>query len=195
MRREITDTKKVNRKVLYTKKLIRDAFLELLKNKSFEKITVTEITGLADINRSTFYSHYDNCMDLIKEIEVEFAQEIIGIIDKPAYDENYSANVINLFFDTLTENKELSVWFMDDHVTGIGKQMIFDHISKRFTKLWEDKHKLSDDEYQYFLQFLYNGALGFLSEWYRNDFSGDKEKMKKLFKKLTDTTLELVKER
>lgn len=186
--------KKTNRKILYTRRIIRDSFMDLLKTKSFDKITVKEITELADINRSTFYSHYDNCNALIEEIEKEFAEKVIKIIDEPAYDKDYSANVINLLFDTLTEDKELSLWFMDDNVTGIGKRLIFDHVSKRFLKLWKDNHKLSDEEYNYFLIFLYDGALGFLGECYRKNFTGDREKMKKLFMKLTDTTLAIVKE-
>lgn len=44
-----------------------DAFLELLEQKDFEYITVTEICKKADVNRSTFYLHYETIGDLLSE--------------------------------------------------------------------------------------------------------------------------------
>ena len=43
-----------------TEKAIKNAFLELRAGKPLEKITVKELCGLALINKSTFYSHYDD---------------------------------------------------------------------------------------------------------------------------------------
>ena len=45
-----------NRKTQYTKSVIRESFLSLLREKPVEKITVTELCAKADINRSTFYA-------------------------------------------------------------------------------------------------------------------------------------------
>ena len=47
--------KKEYRSALRSRKMIRQAFFELLKEKSFEKITVTDVVKKADVNRSTFY--------------------------------------------------------------------------------------------------------------------------------------------
>lgn len=43
------------------------ALLSLLDKKSFEFITVSEICAEADVNRSTFYLHYENTCDLLEE--------------------------------------------------------------------------------------------------------------------------------
>ena len=48
-------TRKQDRRTRYTRQTIKDTFLELLKQKSFTKITVTEICKNAEINRGTFY--------------------------------------------------------------------------------------------------------------------------------------------
>ena len=50
--------RKVYKSALRSRKWIRQAFMELLREKDFEKITVTDIVNRADINRSTFYAHY-----------------------------------------------------------------------------------------------------------------------------------------
>ena len=44
-----------------------EAFLELLEKKDFAYITVKEICEKAGVNRSTFYLHYENISDLLKE--------------------------------------------------------------------------------------------------------------------------------
>lgn len=44
-----------------------EALLSLLEKKDFEYITVKEICNVAGVNRSTFYLHYENTYDLLKE--------------------------------------------------------------------------------------------------------------------------------
>ena len=53
----------------YTKKIIEDAFLDLLREKPFTQITVTELVKKAGINRTTFYKHYLDVPDLLGKIE------------------------------------------------------------------------------------------------------------------------------
>lgn len=48
-----------------TKRAIRSAFAELIKEKPMEKITVKEIAELAEINKTTFYAHYETVYDLV----------------------------------------------------------------------------------------------------------------------------------
>lgn len=49
-----------DRRITKTRKAIYAAFLQLLNQKNFETITVQEIIDLADVGRSTFYSHYES---------------------------------------------------------------------------------------------------------------------------------------
>ena len=49
-----------DRRTKYTKSVIRQALFDLLKEKPLNKITVTDICKMADINRSTFYSYYED---------------------------------------------------------------------------------------------------------------------------------------
>ena len=45
-------------RVRITKMMIRNALLQLLKEKTLQTITVRELCQVADINRGTFYTHY-----------------------------------------------------------------------------------------------------------------------------------------
>lgn len=53
-------------RVQKTKKNIEDAFLYLIKEKSFTEITIKDICDNAMISRSTFYSHYKDKYDLLE---------------------------------------------------------------------------------------------------------------------------------
>ena len=57
-----------NRRVRMTKRLLQDALLELLEEKSLEKITVTQVCSKADVNRSTFYAYYQDVGELLSEL-------------------------------------------------------------------------------------------------------------------------------
>ena len=62
---------------LKSKKLIKNAFSELLQKKDVDTITVTEIVTLAGINRGTFYAHYSNTVDVLEEIEKDVSEQIL----------------------------------------------------------------------------------------------------------------------
>ena len=57
-----------DRRITKTRKAIYTAFLQLLNQKSFETITVQEVIDLADVGRSTFYSHYESKEILLDEL-------------------------------------------------------------------------------------------------------------------------------
>ena len=75
------------RNSLRSKRLIRQAFAELMQEKqSIDKITVKEIIDRADISKSTFYSHYQDIYALLEEFE----DEILDMLDN-AFDEYNAA--------------------------------------------------------------------------------------------------------
>ncbi len=57
-----------DRRVHRTKRNIRKALEDALREKPFEQITVTELCERADISRITFYSHYEDKFALMNEI-------------------------------------------------------------------------------------------------------------------------------
>lgn len=63
--------RKENRGSRRSRKMIRQAFEELLKEREFSKITVIDIVARADLNRSTFYAHYPDIYGIVDEIQEE----------------------------------------------------------------------------------------------------------------------------
>ena len=59
---------KTDPRVLRTRKLIMDSFIELSGKKEFKDITVKDITTEAMINRATFYYHFEDIYDLLEKV-------------------------------------------------------------------------------------------------------------------------------
>lgn len=68
-----------NNSSLKTKELIKKTFAELInEKKSLNNITVTELVKRANINRGTFYTHYDNIYDIAEDFETEAIEFLIN---------------------------------------------------------------------------------------------------------------------
>ena len=68
--------KKVNQRVVLTKRLVQEGLLRLLVKEPVETINVSELCREAGINRATFYKHYYSPHDVLSEIESNVAMEL-----------------------------------------------------------------------------------------------------------------------
>lgn len=102
----MNNQKKEDRRVRYTKKAIKDSFLELFESKPLEKISVTEICSNADINRGTFYSHYSDPYDLKEKLEEEFISAVTDKINICTENKTKKISTAHTF-EILKENREL----------------------------------------------------------------------------------------
>ncbi|MBV7505759.1 TetR/AcrR family transcriptional regulator [Bacillus sp. sid0103] len=94
-----------DKRILRTKRLIRDALTELMEEKGFEGITVRDLTEKAGINRGTFYLHYHDKFDLLEQSEAEILNEMkkIALEINPTDFMNFNSEnepfpfIVNLF--------------------------------------------------------------------------------------------------
>jgi AcrR family transcriptional regulator len=73
----------IDRRIIRSKKVMKAAILSLMLEKDFREITVTDIVGIADINRGTFYKHYQYTEDILKEITDEVISDLIDSFREP----------------------------------------------------------------------------------------------------------------
>ena len=66
-----------------TKQSIINAFIELRSRKELERITIKELCQKAQINKSTFYSHYRDIYDLSDKLETEIVASIMENFSHP----------------------------------------------------------------------------------------------------------------
>lgn len=112
------DKKREDRRTAYSKKVIRESLLELMKEKPLNKITVREICDKADVNRSTFYSYYMDIYDLYRTILKDFFRCQHRIIENCSLILGGCPDITDLsvadftafymaFFSVVLENREL----------------------------------------------------------------------------------------
>lgn len=176
----------MDRRVKYTKKIIKDTFLDLLSKKDITKITVSEICKIADINRATFYRYYVDVFNLLDSIEDEFVKEL-----KKAYQPNFNEKKTIYGFSkamltVFLENKELvkilfntnnNLHFLNDVL-----EVAFDRCKERWEK---DLPELSQEDMEYAAIFIFNGALGVLNFWVKNDFDKNIDEISEIIETLS----------
>ncbi|MDE0582493.1 TetR/AcrR family transcriptional regulator [Planococcus sp. A6] len=104
-------------RVVRTKQAIRAALIALIEEKGFEAMSVKDITEHANINRGTFYSHYEDKFDLmdkcqqqlIEEMEIKIIRNIPQLIEGMKQSQNGTAPfaVPVPLFEFLHDNKSL----------------------------------------------------------------------------------------
>ena len=86
-----------DRRVVRTRKAIREAFFKLMEEQDYHKITIASIAREADIDRKTFYLHYGSVSDLADEIIYDEAQTIMESCRDALRSGGQSINVAELF--------------------------------------------------------------------------------------------------
>lgn len=68
-------------RVIRTEKMIQKAFIKLVNNEGFKKITVKQISTEAMINRQTFYQHYKDKYDLAEKLSEKTIHSLYSIVE------------------------------------------------------------------------------------------------------------------
>lgn len=75
---------KNNQRFQETERKIKNAFLDLLGNRLLDDITVGDICLCADVNRSTFYAHYDSAETLLEAMDEDMSRQLMAVFeDRP----------------------------------------------------------------------------------------------------------------
>lgn len=158
-----------------TKNQIIDAFITILNHKDISKITISDITKEAKINRGTFYRHFDDKFDLIDQKEAEILSQSTDIVKKYINDDNVNQSNFNTYrieiFNVLNKNSSFISAMLGENgdltfETKILKEMYkFSKINIKYLGIVLDDPTI---EQEIALQFLTNGLLGVIKLWLKN---------------------------
>ena len=96
----------IDARTRYTKMMIRESFIQLLKEQPVSKITVTKICEIAEINRATFYKYYEDAFDLLQKLEQELLEEILNSLSQFE-----QLSIRESFIQLLEHLKKRGEWF------------------------------------------------------------------------------------
>ena len=164
--------KKEYRNSLRTKRMIREAFAQLIgEKKMISNISVAELSERADIAKSTFYNHYEDIYSVADEIWQEILDGLNLMIDMMEADKTNDQRIyIKNIFNFLRQNEGLYRNLVDspDAVFFIGK--IKHLISERvFTKITSPALSKNREERYVQISFLADGCVDVLVAYLRGD--------------------------
>lgn len=163
-----------DRRVKYTKTMIRQALFELMEKKPLEKITVTEICALADVNRGTFYKYYFDVKDLFAKLENEYYTELTRILNNELANAMNPSNTdfLNFRYDTILNtikaNKDLTLILMNSRNSDLLKKLISyvkDDVNVSGSLVFPD---LPAEKAEYIYSYIINGSVGMITTWLEN---------------------------
>ena len=157
------------------------ALLSLLEKKPFEYITISEICEEAGVNRSTFYLHYENTADLLKEATAYvlddfasyFSVDMESITSKYANCDLQELNFINEkylhpYLSFIKENQRLFAAVLSQPTVFESKaifQRLFDDVFNPIL----DRFHYPKAEQHYVMMYYLNGITAIITEWLKED--------------------------
>lgn len=176
----------MDRRIKYTQKIIKDTFISLLSQKDINKITVSEICNIADINRATFYRYYKDTYDLLDKIEQDFTSELKKTYQEENISEksifSFSSNMLTIFI----KNKELVKILFSTNNNIYFLNEVLEIAYEKCKEKWEhDVPNITEEEIESASIFIFNGALGIVNFWVKNNFDKDVNEIAKIISELS----------
>lgn len=149
---------------LITKKAIAEGIKEITKKKSFDKITVSDITEECGLNRQTFYYHFQDKYDLVNWI---YYNDIISI----AADNLTYENCVDKVVQMLTKMKSEDYFYINTLKASL-KNEFEEYLNKLVTELFCDiivriakDTTMEEDEIRFIADFYSFGMTGTIVNW------------------------------
>lgn len=163
-----------------TKDSIVTALMKLLKAKSFNEITITQVTKIAGVSRMAFYRNYETKEDIIAIYLDDMVSEFYGRFAHLKATSKY--DILCNFFTFFKERKAFIEILMESGLIYIFNQKLNSSLLEFFKGI-EEKNK---PEYgTYLAQFDAGGLYNVLIEWISNDTMESVETMAKLIYEFT----------
>lgn len=181
---------KTDRRVIKTEKALEDALLHLMKSKSIEQITTTELCRTAGINRNTFYAHYPNPMNLLERIQNEFIAIIVELIGTTAKEDSYSL-LLERVFDAIVEHKALSMVLLSRNGDPNYLRRVIDTARVPVIEYWRKMGaELPAEDLDTMFTFLSHGSKQVILQWTENDFDKSPKELAETIGNLVDVVVE-----
>ena len=163
-------TKKEDRRIRYTKQVIKDTLLKLLGKNHFAKITVTELCRRAEINRGTFYLHYYDMNDVLDDILDDMLSDTSSVMEHVLSQKCDSPNCSYPFCDKIHSNNMFRYLLLDDTIFSKIIDKMAEHKEHYIT--WLMSHSiLTFEEAEAVFYFQMNGCLAINKLMSRNHCS------------------------
>lgn len=166
-------------RVIKTKKNIHESLLNLLKSKPLAQIKITELCKEANINRGTFYFHYQQIEEVFEELFGQIIQDLKDSYNEPyKHTENFVVEKIDpstvRIFHHIKKYEAFYKIVFSKEISSTYYYILFDEVKN----LMKDRHAMNHNVFdEYLFAYQANAIIGLIIEWYRRDFNETVEEM------------------
>lgn len=170
----------LDRRTKKTRRLLWDGLAKLMLKHDINEITVKDLTEAADINRSTFYTHYKDIYDLVNSMEAELLAEFDELISCSMDDaEDVHSQILPVLkelYGRLYEHKALVSAFLGPHGDASFIYSLQDLLSSKITGWWKnDSYDASLSSF--YSAFCFSGCIGIIKEWIKTGYKKKPDEM------------------
>lgn len=180
---------KNNQRTRISKLLFKNALMDLLKEKgSISKVSVRELCDRAELNRSTFYAHYQEPKDLLYEIETELLDATEEHLKKIGQENDIGAHKYLLsFLQYIKENdKPFRTLLIDAADPDFRSRFMQQSIIQFVDNL---RIVLPKELEQYIYSYILNGNTGIIIQWVRSNYAIDENEIVNLLFAINQSAL------
>ncbi|MGN1145648.1 MAG: TetR-like C-terminal domain-containing protein [Acetatifactor sp.] len=157
---------KQDRRVRKTRALLLKGLIQLMSQKDIKDISVKELADLVDINRGTFYLHYNDIYDMLEKIEDELFLEFNEFLNRNLAEGGQLLSPYSTMLDlfTLLEgHKDLAKVLIGSHGDLAFVNRLKALVEERLRHLFETAH--NTPAYEYCYPFIVSGCVGIIEAW------------------------------
>ena len=181
---------KVDRRVKYTKMVLRQSLLELMKEQPINKITTTELCRHADINRNTFYTHYSSPGDLLSQIENELFAEINQSFVRSMKAETISTLLLEIF-QVIIKNEDLCKILFSEFGDKVFLKRIMYIAHDRCLEEWGTMVPGAEiDQLEKAYTFTANGCVGVIEAWIQDGLEESPQEIARFINEISSNGLQ-----
>ena len=171
-----------SRRTQMTKTLLKTALIELLQEKPLHKISVKELCDRADLNRTTFYLHYEDQTELFNDLVSNLEKDLIEYIP-PTADKKDNIMLIHKYLEYVKNNSVVFRTLMGSDINGGAKTRIIRDI---LTGMRNELPRFgTEDETRYFYVFMVEGVVNVIIRWIDNGFDLTVDDLAKIIYRLS----------
>ena len=161
----------LDRRQIKTKKAIYAAFFELLKEKDLSKITITELARKADIDRKTFYLHFNSVSDIYNELGTKMVdilkETITDFGEKGLIESSYQLFItVN---EILNEKLDLLREIMENNSFTAFVFNVKDEFCKEIIKMYEQGDYGDSERFKLKAEFIASGTVSMYLRWFKGE--------------------------
>lgn len=159
--------KKEDRRIRRTRKQLEEALVRLLKKKSIQKISVSELAEEADITRATFYQYYRDPYEMLRMMQDDIIEHIQDIIDRTTGGD--AKGFFYQLFEYMSDDSVKPEILYFDTGNGSGYERVGYEIHNNYMLRWGQKFTgEQSSQYEYYRYYIIFGCIAVVENWIKN---------------------------